>query len=99
MPLAVTDLGNPVPGASLSVMTIYRSTNTIYGLTSPGGHLFSYSIAAERASDLGVIAEKAAFGERFEKNKTMSRMLGVDQQGAVFASGENGSFFRFHPKG
>jgi streptogramin lyase len=98
MPLAVTDLGKPVPGESISAMTIDRSTNTIYGLTSPGGHLFSYSIAAGRASDLGVVAQKAAFGEKFEKNKTMSRMLVVDQQGAVFASGENGSFFRFDPK-
>jgi hypothetical protein len=96
--LAVTDLGKPVPGESISAMTIDRSTNTIYGLTSPGSHFFSYSIAAERASDLGVVAEKAPFGERFEKNKMMSRMLVVDQQGAVFASGENGSFFRFDPK-
>jgi hypothetical protein len=98
MPLAVTDLGKPVPGESISAMTIDRSTNTIYGLTSPGAHFFSYSIAAGRAIDLGVVAEKVAFGERFEKNKTMSRMLIVDQGGAVFASGENGSFFRFDPK-
>jgi hypothetical protein len=98
MPLAVTDLGKPVPGERISAMTIDRSTNTIYGLTSPGGHFFSYSIGAGRASDLGVVAQKAAFGEKFEKNKTMSRMLVVDQQGAVFASGENGSFFRFEPK-
>jgi streptogramin lyase len=97
-PLGVADLGKPVPGESISAMTIDRSTNTIYGLTSPGGHFFSYSIAAGKASDLGVVAEKAPFGEKFEKSKMMSRMLVVDQQGEVFASGENGSFFRFDPK-
>jgi len=97
-PLEVADLGKPVPGESIAAMTIDRSTDTIYGLTSPGGHFFSYSIATGGASDLGVVAERAPFGEKFEKSKMMSRMLVVDQQGEVFASGENGSFFRFDPK-
>jgi hypothetical protein len=97
-PLQVTNLGKLVPGQSITAMTIDRSTNTIYGLTSPDAHFFSYSIAASKANDLGVVAEKAPFGEKFEKSKIMSRMLVIDQHGAVFTSGENGSFFRFDPK-
>ena len=97
-PLTVTNLGKPVPEESIAAMTIDRGAGMIYGLTSPGAHLFEYSIATGKSTDLGVVAEKAPFGERFEKNKTMSRMLVVDQQGEVFASGENGSLFRFDPK-
>lgn len=97
-PLAVTDLGKPLPGESIATMTIDRATGTIYGLTFPGAHLFEYSIATGKSTELGVVAEKVPFGEKFEKRKMMSRMLVVDQQGEVFASGEDGSLFRFDPK-
>lgn len=96
--LAITDLGQPIAGEGIFALAIDRSANLIYGLTSPGAHLFEFSIASGRVNDLGVIAEKAPFGEKFEKEKMMSRMLIVDQQGMVWASGENGSFFRFDPK-
>jgi len=97
-PLEVANLGKPVPGESIAAMTIDRNTGMIYGLTSPNAHFFSYSIAAAKADDHGVVAAKAPFGEKFEKKKMMSRMLVVDGQGAVFTSGEDGSFFRFDPK-
>lgn len=97
-PLTVTDLGQPVSGESIFTLTIDRDANVIYGLTAPNAHLFEYSIADGKSRDLGVIADKIPFGEKFQKDKMMSRMLVVDQQGMVFASGENGSFFRFNPK-
>jgi hypothetical protein len=96
--LAITDLGQPIAGESIFAMAIDRSANVIYGLTSPGAHLFEFAIASGKAEDLGVIAEKPPFGEKFEKDKMISRMLLVDQQGMVWASGEGGSFFRFDPK-
>lgn len=97
-PLAVTNLGQPVPGESIAAMAINRGANVIYGLTSPGAHFFEYSLVNAKATDMGVVAETVPFGEKFEKEKMMSRMLIVDGQGAVFASGENGSLFRFDPK-
>lgn len=97
-PLPVTDLGQPIPGESISTLTIDRDGNVLYGLTYPNAHFFEYVIATGKFTDLGVVAKNIPEGEKFEKDKTMSRVLVVDQQGAVFASGENGSFFRFDPK-
>lgn len=96
--LSVTDLGQAIPGESIFTLTIDREANLIYGLTSPNTHLFQYSIGGGKFSDLGVVSKKIAEGEKFQKDKMMSRMLVVDRQGMVFASGENGAFFRFSPK-
>jgi outer membrane protein assembly factor BamB len=97
-PLTVTDLGQPVPGESIFTLTIDRGRNVLYGLTAPNAHFFSYSIGDAKFHDFGVVAEKIPFGEKFEKDRMMSRMLAVDQEGTVFASGEDGTFFRFDPK-
>ncbi|MHB1935800.1 MAG: NHL repeat-containing protein [Acidobacteriaceae bacterium] len=97
-PLPVTDLGQPIPGESIFTLTIDPSANVIYGLTSPNTHFFEYSIASGKFTDLGVVSKNIPEGERFEKTKMMSRMLVVDQAGNVFASGENGDFFRFDAK-
>jgi streptogramin lyase len=97
-PLIVADLGQPVPGESIFTLAIDRDANVIYGVTAPNSHFFEYSIARKEFKDFGVLSEKSPFAEKFEKDKMMSRMLVVDQEGMVFASGEDGYFFRFDPK-
>lgn len=97
-PLPVTDLGQPVAGENIFALTIDRNANAIYGLTSPNAHFFEYSIASGKFTDFGVVAKNIPEGEKFEKDKIMSRTLIVDHEGNVFSSGENGSFFRFDPK-
>jgi hypothetical protein len=95
-PLPVTDLGQPVPGESIFALVINR-WQLVYGLTSPGAHFFEYSPTNGKFSDLGVVANKIPEGEKFEKDKMMSCMLAADQSGNVYASGENGTIFRFRP--
>jgi outer membrane protein assembly factor BamB len=97
-PLPVADLGQPVAGESIFALTIDRKADVLYGLTSPNTHFFQYSIATGKFTDLGIVANKIPEGEKFEKDKMMSRMLVVDQHGYVFASGEDGTIFRFDPK-
>jgi streptogramin lyase len=97
-PLPVLDLGQAIAGESICTLAIDRDANVIYGLTSPNAHFFEYSIESGRFTDIGVVSKEIAGGEKFEKSKMMSRMLVVDHQGMAFASGENGSFFRFDPK-
>jgi hypothetical protein len=97
-PLPVTDLGQPISGESIFALTIDRKAGVLYGLTSPNTHFFAYSITSGKFNDLGVVAIKIPEGEKFDKDKMMSRMLVVDQEGNVFASGENGAFYRFAPK-
>lgn len=97
-PLPAADLGEAIPGESIRALAIDREAYLIYGLTSPNAHLFEYSIKSSKFTDFGVVSKAIAGGEKFEKEKIMSRMLVVDQQGMVFASGENGWFFRFDPK-
>ena len=96
--LLFADLGQPVKGESVYTLVIDREANVLYGLTSPNAHFFSYSIADSNFHDFGVVSEKIPFGEKFEKEKMMSRMLAVDRKGIVFVSGEGGVFFRFDPK-
>jgi hypothetical protein len=96
--LPVTELGQPVAGESIFALTIDREAGVIYGLTSPNTHFFSYSIASAKFTDLGVVAKEIPPGEKSEQDKMMSRMLVVDQEGNVFASGEDGRFFRFTAK-
>jgi len=96
--LTVTDLGRPVSGESIFALTIDCKADVLYGLTSPNTNFFEYSIASGKFTDLGVVSERIPEGEKFERDKMMSRMLVVDQDGNVFASGENGAFFRFNPK-
>jgi hypothetical protein len=97
-PLPTTDLGQPIPGENIFALTIDRNANAIYGLTAPNTHFFEYSIASGKFIDFGVVAKTVPEGEKFQKDKMMSRMLVADLQGDVFASGENGSFFKFDPK-
>jgi outer membrane protein assembly factor BamB len=96
--LSVTDLGAPVPGESIFALAIDRRAYTIYGLTSPNAHIFSYSIALHKFTNLGIIAKSAPMGEKFEHVKMISRMLAVDNQGNVFAAGEDGYFFEIDAK-
>jgi outer membrane protein assembly factor BamB len=96
--LAVTDRGAPVAGESIFALAIDRKANRIYGLTSPNAHLFSYSISTHALQELGVVAHSAPWGEKSEQDKMMSRMLAVDAQGNVFASGEDGNFFEVNGK-
>jgi outer membrane protein assembly factor BamB len=96
-PLPVTDLGQPVAGESIFALTIDRKADALYGLTSPNAHFFEYSIAAGKFTVLKVVANRIPEGEKFEKDKMMSRMLVVDPHGNVFASGEDGAIFRFDP--
>jgi hypothetical protein len=79
-------------------LTIDRRADRIYGLTYPNAHFFSYTIASQKFDDLGIIAKSPPPGEKFEHEKTISRVLAVDQQGNVFATGEDGDFFEFVAK-
>ncbi len=94
-PCAVEDMGEAVKGESIHALTIDRDADAIYGLTSPKAVLFRYSIAERRFVELGVVARRPPAGEKFETEKTMSRMLLVDVRGNVYCSGEDGHLFKF----
>jgi len=96
-PCDVADLGVPVPGEGVYALAIDRTRDIIYGLSYPNGELFSYSIADRKFTILGKVAEKPIPGERFEKDKNISRELLVLSDGSVFASGEDAVLFRFDP--
>ncbi|HWF67668.1 MAG TPA: hypothetical protein VN670_10195 [Acidobacteriaceae bacterium] len=94
-PLPVIDHGIAIPGEGIETLAIDRQRNMIFGLTEPNAHMFRFSITANKFTDLGVIAKNPPWGEKFEHEKMMSRMLAVDAAGNVFASGENGSIYRY----
>ena len=94
-PCPVDDLGIPVPGEGIYALTIDRERQLIYGLTYPGGHFFSYGIAAARLQVHGRVAENAIPGERFENELNIGRALTLDTEGNVFTTGEGGALVRF----
>ena len=95
-PCQVTDLGTPVAGDGIYCLAIDRGRDIIYGLSYPSGQFFSYDIAQGKASIHGRVAERAIPGEKFEKDRNLSRALHVDRQGTVWMSGEGGALFRFY---
>ncbi len=98
-PCPTADMGQPIQGEEISALAIDRESNVIYGLTSPNAHFFKYEITAGTFSDLGVVAHRAAEGEKFETRKTMSRPLVLDSKGNVYASGEDAFLYKFDRAG
>ena len=97
-PCPVTDLGQALPGEAIVALAIDRDSNRLYGLTSPAAHFFRYSIEKSEFTDLGVVARDIPEGEKFETERTISKMLVVDRNGNVFCSGEEGRVFRYNRK-
>lgn len=91
----VADLGQAIKGESIFALAIDRNSNTIFGLTSPTAHFFTYSIDKGVFADLGVVAHEIPEGEKFETEKMISRMLALDGKGNVYCSGENGYLFKY----
>lgn len=95
--LEVESLGAPAAGEGIYCLAMDRSRGVIYGLTSPNGQFFSYSISAAKFALHGKVAERTIPGEKFESEKAIGRALAVAADGGVYTSGENGALFRFHP--
>jgi WD40 repeat protein len=93
--LQVTDLGIPVAGEGVYSLAIDRSRDVIYGLSSPNGQFFSYSIAAQKSTVHGSVATRRMPGEKFENERNIGRAIALDRDGNVFTSGDNGALFRF----
>jgi hypothetical protein len=94
-PCEVTDLGQAMKGESIFTLAMDRDSNLIYGLSFPNAHFFKFAIAGSVFTDLGVVARQVPEGEKFETEKMMSRKLTLDVKGNVYASGEDGFFFKF----
>ena len=94
-PCEIADLGQAIKGESILTLAIDRGSDVLYGLSSPNAHFFKFSIASGAFTDLGVVARQAPAGEKFETEKTMSRMMALDAKGNVYASGEDGFLFKF----
>lgn len=92
----VTDLGGPAPGEGIYSLAIDPMTGVIYGLTSPGGHFFSFDTGSGKFTVHGKVAERPIPGEQFENYKNIGRAMVVDGEGRVFTSGENGAIYRYH---
>ena len=96
-PLAVADLGAPVPGDGIYSLAIDRKAGTIYGLTYPHGHFFSYDLSGSRFRTHGQVATERMPGEKFENEYAIGRALDIDDDGIVFTSGQGGRFYRLVP--
>lgn len=93
----VTDLGGPAPGEGIYSLAIWPEFNVLFGLTSPGGQFFSFDIRSSKFTVHGKVAERRIPGEKFEDYRNIGRAMVVDNEGRVFASGENGAIYRFYP--
>jgi hypothetical protein len=94
-PLEVTDLGAPAAGEGIYSLAIEPTYPEVFGLTTPDGQFFTYSIKNKEFRVHGKVAERRMPGEKFETEKAIGRAIAVTGNG-VFTSGENGVLFRFH---
>ncbi len=97
-PFATVDLGAPVAGESICALAIDRGRETIYGLTSPNGHFFTYSLAGGQFAVHGKVAEHNIPGEKFETEKNIGRAIAVGADGYAYTSGQGGFLYRFWGK-
>jgi hypothetical protein len=97
-PAAVEDLGVPVAGEGIYCLAIDRARQLIYGLSYPNGQFFAYEIPKAKFTTYGKVAEHRIPGEKFEHDKNIGREMIVSADGSVFASGEDGVLYRFHPE-
>jgi len=95
VPCQVADLGIPAPGEGFYALAIDRLRDVIYGLTSPKGQFFSYSIPGGKFTVHGRVADRKIPGEKFEDEKSVGRAIALDASGNAFTSGENAALFRF----
>ena len=93
-PVEVADLGAPAAGEGIYALAISPGSDTIYGVTHPGGQFFSYSVMAGEFHLSGKVAENPAPGENFEQEKSIGRAIVVGDNGSAYTSGENGALFR-----
>jgi hypothetical protein len=94
----VEDLGIPVPGDGIYTLALDPKRNVIYGVTYPAARFFSYSIADQKFTGAGGVADRAIPGEKFEKDRNIGRALAVTGDGKVYGSGEGGVLFQFDPE-
>jgi len=95
VPCQIADLGIPVPGEGFYALAIDRVRDVIYGLTTPNGQFFSYSIPGAKFTVHGRVADRKIPGEKFEDEKNIARAIALDASGNAFTSGENAALFRF----
>lgn len=92
------DLGIPVAGNTIYALTWSPDRKTLYGLTYPDAHFFSFDGATRQTRDLGEFLEQRVYGgpERFWRS--VPRALFCDAAtGRVYTSGDNGWIVAFDP--
>lgn len=92
-PAEVTDLGIPVKGEGIYAMAIEPGSGVVYGLTYPSGQFFSYR--ENKFQVHGSVTPKAFRGEKFEKDRMISRAIAVHGM-VAYMSGEDGYIWRFN---
>ncbi|MFT3704338.1 MAG: hypothetical protein QM802_18360 [Agriterribacter sp.] len=98
----VKDLGIPVGGEGIFSLTIDPAKNTLYGITSPSGIFFRYTITTKKVKIYQDIApnekDRRLFGEYLLKpDEYLCKALVVAKNGLVLGSAAVNKMFAFNP--
>ncbi len=92
------DLGIPVPGNSIYAMALSPDKRTLYGLSYPDAHFFSFDLATGKTRDVGEFLQLKVYGGPERDWRSVPRALYCDPAtGNVYTSGDNGFLLRYTP--
>jgi hypothetical protein len=100
----IEDLGIPVPGESVFALTNDEACTTLYGISYPSGHFFSFDIQSGKTKvfdDVAISDQQAhSLDEEYslKPEDFLSRDLTTDNNGLVYGSLPYGKLFYFDPK-
>jgi outer membrane protein assembly factor BamB len=94
-PCELEDLGIPVPHEGIYTLLKDRNSETIYGLTYPGSHLFRYDV---ESGETTVITQTNAEMPLGNEVPLISRALVQDREGQIYCNTYGGHLLRYQPE-
>ena len=91
----IEDLATEPHGEGILSMTMDANRERIYGITWPGGHVFSYDLPKRQWKPLGQFSRQGENGKG-DEYRTVCRSLAVDpRDGSVYFTTGDGDIFRY----
>jgi outer membrane protein assembly factor BamB len=94
-PCELEDLGIPVPHEGIYTLLKDRSSDTIYGLTYPGSHLFRYDMASGETTVITDTNPQMPLGNEVPM---ISKALVQDAAGNIYCNTYGGKLLRYRPE-
>jgi len=94
----VEDLGVVMPENSIYALTVDENNETLYGITYPDAHFFSFDLKAGKAKNYGTMLDTLVYSGPERTWRSVPRALICLPDGKVLTSGNDGLLVLFNPE-